>query len=68
MPRVLGKTFVSPLKNQIASLFATANAIDERSVGIVKQLLRKTPTTFDSYNWNTLPYVKLNITLYYFND
>ena len=48
MPRVLGKTFVSPLKNQIASLFATANAIDERYVGIVKQLLRKTPTTFDS--------------------
>ena len=41
-------------KIQIASLSPTSNAIAERSVGIVKKLLRKTLSTFDDYNWNTI--------------
>ena len=41
-------------KIQIASLSPTSNAIAERSVGIVKKLLRKTLSTFDDYNWNTV--------------
>ena len=41
-------------KIQIASLSPTSNAIAERSVGIVKKLLKKTLTTFDTYNWNTI--------------
>ena len=41
-------------KIQIASLSPTSNAIAERSVGIIKKLLKKTLTTFDTYNWNTI--------------
>ena len=41
-------------KIQIASLSPTSNPIAERSVGIVKKLLKKTLTTFDSYSWNTV--------------
>ena len=41
-------------KIQIASLSPTSNAIAERSVGIVKKLLKKTLSTFDDYNWNSI--------------
>ena len=41
-------------KIQIASLSPTSNPIAERSVGIIKKLLKKTLTTFDSYSWNTV--------------
>ena len=41
-------------KIQIASLSPTSNGLCERNVAIVKKLLKKTLTTFDTYNWNTI--------------
>lgn len=41
-------------KIQIASLSPTSNGLCERNVAIVKKLLKKTLTTFDTYSWNTI--------------